>query len=248
MKDAISRCRRRAFRPNRTGLRPATGREFCKLTTGVKTMKVLFTNVLSAALVAVPLCSAAQQSTPAPAATAPSAPPSVAAPQPGAPVQNSTTYVIGPDDSLQVSVWHEDKLSGTFPVRPDGMISISLVGDIPAAGKTPMDLAKDLTERLKAFITDPTVSVTVLAVNSKRVFLIGEVTKVGPIPLTSDMTALQAISVAGGPTAYAKKSKIYILRVVNGKQTKIPFNYKKALSGDAQGIKLEPGDTIVVPG
>lgn len=127
------------------------------------------------------------------------------------------------------------------------MISVALIGDVQASGKTPMDLARDLTERLKSYITDPTVSVTVMAVNSKRIFMIGEVGKVGPVPLTLEMTPLQAIASAGGLTPYANKGKIYILRLVNGKQTKIHFDYKKALLGDDLGPKLLSGDTIVVP-
>jgi polysaccharide export outer membrane protein len=142
----------------------------------------------------------------------------------------------------------EPTLSGNFPVRPDGMISLGLGGDILAAGRTPMQLSSDITGRLKKFLTDPTVAVTVLAVNSKRVFLVGEVQKTGPIPLTSNMGPFQAIISAGGLTPYANKTHIYILRGEQGKQKKIPFDYKKAIKdGNLQGITLLPGDTIVVP-
>ena len=160
-----------------------------------------------------------------------------------------TTYVVGPEDSIQVTVWHEPTFSGAFPVRPDGMISLALVGDVMAAGRTPMDLANELTNRLKAFVTDPTVTVTVMAVNSKHVYMLGEVAHIGPLPLTTTLSPLQAISAAGGLTPYANKSKIYILRVdASGKKIKIPFNYKKAIKdGDLQGVVLLPGDTIVVP-
>jgi polysaccharide export outer membrane protein len=159
------------------------------------------------------------------------------------------TYVVGPEDSISITVWHEPSLSGSFPVRPDGMISLALVGDIMAAGRTPMDLANDLTARLKNFVNDPTVTVSVLAVNSKRVYMLGEVAHIGPISLTSSLTPLQAISAAGGLSQYASKTKIYILRVdASGKKIKIPFNYKKAIkTGDLQGVTLLPGDTIVVP-
>ena len=170
------------------------------------------------------------------------------APAPPLPGSNSARYIIGSTDAIQVSVWKEPGLSGSFPVRPDGMISLSLVGDIEAAGRTPMDLANDLTERLKKFIQDPNVTVTVVAVNSKHVYLIGEISRIGPIPLTSDLTPLQAISAAGGLTPYANKKHIYILRGEQGKQKKIPFDYKKAVKdGDQQGVVLLPGDTIVVP-
>jgi polysaccharide export outer membrane protein len=157
-------------------------------------------------------------------------------------------YVIGAEDNLQVTVWREPTLSGTIPVRPDGMISMVLVGDLKAAGLTPMQLAADITQRLKKFIQDPSVSVVVLAVNSQKVFLIGEVGHAGPITMTAGMTPLQAIAAAGGLTPFANSKRIYILRGEQGKQQKIPFNYKQALKGDNQvAVELRPGDTIVVP-
>lgn len=156
-------------------------------------------------------------------------------------------YVIGPEDSLQITVWREPTLSGTIPVRPDGMISLALVGDLKAQGLTPMALSSDISGRLKKYIQDPVVTVVVLGVNSQRIFAVGEVNKVGPIMLTAGMTPLQAIVTAGGLTPFANSKKIYILRTVDGKQQKIPFNYKAALKGDTPGIPLIPGDTIVIP-
>jgi len=160
---------------------------------------------------------------------------------------DGSRYVIGPEDSLQVTVWKEPTLSGTFPVRPDGMISMVLVGDMPAAGLTPMALGGDITQRLKKYIQDPVVTVVVLGVNSQRIFMVGEVLHVGPIMLTPGMTPLQAIVSAGGLTPFASAKHIYILRSASGKQQKIPFNYKQALKGDSQGVSLLPGDTIIVP-
>ena len=126
------------------------------------------------------------------------------------------------------------------------MITLQLVGDVPAAGRTPMQLAEDLTERLKKFITDPTVTVTILAVSSKLVYFYGEIGHPGPLALTPAMTILQAVDTAGGLTPYAKKNKIYILRGEAGKKQKILFDYKKAIkSGDS--ITLIPGDEIFVP-
>ena len=160
----------------------------------------------------------------------------------------SASYLIGPDDVLGVTVWKEPSLSGNVPVRPDGMISISLVGDVPAAGLTPMALGSDLADRLKKFINDPNVTITVVTVNSKHIYLLGEVQHIGSIPLTPGMTPLQAISASGGLTPFANTKHLYILRGEQGKQEKIPFNYKKALKdGDQQGLTLSPGDTIVVP-
>ena len=161
---------------------------------------------------------------------------------------DSSRYVIGADDSLQITVWQEPSLSGTFPVRPDGMISLVLLGDIPAAGLTPMHLAHDITVKLKKFIQDPVVSVVVAAVNSQRIYLVGEVIKAGPIVLSPGMTPLQAIAQAGGLSPYTNGKHIYILRGPSGKQQKIPFNYRRALKGDnSQDVSLLPGDTIVVP-
>jgi polysaccharide export outer membrane protein len=160
---------------------------------------------------------------------------------------DASRYIIGPEDSLQVTVWKEPTLSGNFPVRPDGMISLVLVGDLPAAGLTPMALSNDITQRLKKYIQDPVVTVAVLGVNSQRIFLVGEVGKVGPIMLTPGMTPLQAIVSGGGLSQFANSKKIYILRMVAGKQQKIPFNYKQALKGENTGMTLLPGDTIVVP-
>jgi polysaccharide export outer membrane protein len=166
----------------------------------------------------------------------------------GTVVVDPTTYVIGPDDNIQVNVWNEPKVSGSLPVRPDGMISLPLIGDMPAAGRTPMVLATEITKRLEKLINDPDVTVSVLGVNSKHVYMVGNIGKVGPLNMTPGMTILQAIVTAGGPSDYANKKHIYILRQENGKELKIPFDYKKAVkTGDMQGITLLPGDTIVVP-
>ena len=194
------------------------------------------------------------QSTARPVIT-PTAKPAPAAPQLATPQAevamvdtDASRYVIGPDDSLQITVWQEPSVSGTFPVRPDGMISLVLIGDIQAAGLTPMHLAHDITLKLKKYIQDPIVAVVVAAVRSQRVYLVGEVNHAGPIVMTAGMTPLQAIAEGGGLSLYANEKHIYILRGPQGKQTKIPFNYKLALKGDnRQDVPLLPGDTIVVP-
>ena len=184
--------------------------------------------------------------TPAPEPTAPS--PAPAATTPATPAHVGAGYVIGPDDVLQVTVWKEQTLSGSFPVRPDGMISMVLLGDVKAAGLTPEQLAADLTTQYKKYVQDPLVTVLVQQVNSQRIFMVGEVGHVGPIPITPGMTPLQAIASAGGLSPYAHKNRIYILRGPQGKQEKIPFNYKAALRGDnSQNIALQPNDTVVVP-
>ena len=162
---------------------------------------------------------------------------------------NDDTYVIGPEDVLNVNVWKEAEVSGSVPVRPDGKISLPLLNDVQAAGSTPMQLTNQITEKLKKFLTDPHVTVTVTAVNSRRVYIIGEVARPGAFPLLPNMTVLQALTSAGGPSPYAKTTKIYMLRTENGVQTKVAFNYKEVVKGRSteQNVALKPGDTIVVP-
>ena len=157
-------------------------------------------------------------------------------------------YVIGADDTLRISVWKEPDLSEILPVRPDGKISMPLLNDIPAAGLTPLQLKDSITEKLKKFIADPRVTVVVTAMNSQRVFVLGEVLHSGPIPLLPHMTVLQALSQAGF-NQFANLKGIYLLRTENGKQEKIPFNYKEVIKGNRpeQNIMLKPGDTVVVP-
>jgi polysaccharide biosynthesis/export protein len=192
---------------------------------------------------AAPNATTTKQQTPAP--DAPKAPATASASYAGP--MDAARYVIGPEDSLQITVWKEPTLSGTIPVRPDGMISMVLVGDIPAAGMTPTALSTDISQRLKKYIQDPVVTVVVLGVNSQRIFLVGEVGKVGPVAMSPGMTPLQAIVTGGGLTQFANSKRIYILRMIAGKQQKIPFNYKQALKGENAGVSLLPGDTIVVP-
>src|SRR5208282_3409041 len=169
-------------------------------------------------------------------------------PQAGAGVTaEPNSYIIGIEDVLDISVWQEPNVSRSVPVRPDGKISIPLVNDIQAAGLTPMQLASSITEKLKKFLTKPQVTVTVTAINSQRVFVIGEVTKPGPMPLLPNMTALQALSIAGGPTQFADQKHAYVMRHEGGKDSTYPVNYRNLLRGDTRGnIILKAGDTIVV--
>jgi len=161
---------------------------------------------------------------------------------------NAPDYVIGADDTLHISVWKEPDLSVTLPVRPDGKISMPLLDDIPAAGMTPVLLKELITARLKKYIADPRVTVVVTAMNSRRIFVTGEVLHTGPMPLLPGMTMLQALAQAGF-NQFSNLKGIYLLRTENGKQQKIPFNYKDVVKGNhpEQNIALKPGDTIVVP-
>ncbi len=216
-------------------------------------MKSGFTVVLFFLLPAL-FCTAQQKpSAGQPAAQAPATLPAQSAAKPaaqdGAKAAMDDSYVIGELDSIAVVVWKEDGLTDRgVLVRPDGMISLPLVGDIKASGKTPMQLAKEITELLKKYIQDPNVTVFLNQMNSKKIYLIGEIGHTGPIMMTPGMTLLEAIGTAGGLNEFANTKKIYILRTVGGKQQKIPVQYKQALKGDLSlNLTLNPGDTIVVP-
>ena len=157
-------------------------------------------------------------------------------------------YVIGADDTLHISVWKEPDLTVSLPVRPDGKISLPLLNDIPAAGLTPMQLKDSIAEKLKKYIADPRVTVVVTAMNSRRIFVTGEVLHPGTMPLLPNMTMLQGLSTAGF-TQFADLKGIYLLRMENGRQVKLPFNYKEVVKGrhTEQNVMLRPGDQIVVP-
>jgi len=161
---------------------------------------------------------------------------------------SDSDYVIGADDTLRISVWKEPDLSEVLPVRPDGKISMPLLNDIPAAGLSPLQLKDSITEKLKKFIADPRVTVVVTAMASRRIFVTGEVVHTGPMTLLPHMTVLQALSQAGF-TQFANVKAIYLLRTENGRQEKLPFNYKEVVKGNhtEQNILLKPGDTVVVP-
>jgi polysaccharide export outer membrane protein len=158
-------------------------------------------------------------------------------------------YVIGPQDIIDISVWKEPDLSRSVPVRPDGKISLPLVNDVQASGLTPGQLGAKITSDLAKYMTNPQVTVIVSQINSQRIYILGEVARAGSFTLLPDMTVLQALSDAGGFTAFANSKKIYVLRRDNGKQQKIPFNYKDVISGKdpSQNVALKSGDTIIVP-
>lgn len=159
-------------------------------------------------------------------------------------------YRIGAGDVLQVSVWKEPEASvPNVVVRPDGMISTPLIKEIHVAGLTPKQAEILITEKLIKVIQEPDVTVVVTGMSSKKIYAIGAVKKEGPIPYTYTMTVMQALAEAGGLTDYAKRSKIYVLRNENGKETRFPFLYDEILKGKRMelNIVLLPGDTLVVP-
>jgi polysaccharide export outer membrane protein len=155
-------------------------------------------------------------------------------------------YIIGAEDLLEIHVWREQELSGPMTVRPDGKISMRLIGEVQAAGRTPEELGKVIREALAAkYLQDPIVTVTVRQVNSKKYFVQGEVNRPGPFPLLVPTTVFEAISISGGFREFAKKNKIVVMR----KGKRIPFNYKEVEKGKKmeQNIYLENGDVIIVP-
>ena len=172
-----------------------------------------------------------------------------AAAKPAAPAVVDPEYKIGPQDVVRIDVWKEPEITRTIPVRPDGKISLPLLNDMQAAGLSAHELATTISKGLEKFINNPQVTVTVMEINSRRVYVTGEVARAGVIPLLPNMTVLQALSSSGGFTQFAKIKSIYVLRQEAGKQVKLPFNYKEVVAGKKpeDNILLQPGDVIVVP-
>jgi polysaccharide biosynthesis/export protein len=159
-----------------------------------------------------------------------------------------THYIVGEGDLLRVSVWKESEISQNVSVRPDGMISLPLIGEIRVAGLSPEQIQEMVTEKLKTVLTNPQVTVNVLEVHSKEVYITGEVGKPGAYQELAPMNVLQLIARAGGLNEFAKRKAIYIFRASDPK-TRIRFNYNEVVSGHRpeQNIILQPGDTVVVP-
>jgi polysaccharide export outer membrane protein len=162
----------------------------------------------------------------------------------------SDEYIIGMDDVLNISVWKEPEISRTLPVRPDGKITLPLVGEIQASGLTPNKLQASIVDGLRAYVSNPDVTVIVQEVKSLKFNIVGEIAKPGSYPLSKPMTVLDAIAVGGGLRDFAKGNRIYVLRVAgNGTRTRLPFEYKQVIKGNklAENVELQSGDTIVIP-
>lgn len=159
---------------------------------------------------------------------------------------DSDQYVIGSEDVLLIYVWREESITKTVPVRIDGKISLPLVNDIQAAGLTPLQLKEALTEKLKNFIDNPTVTVTVMEANSYKAYVSGEVKKPGVFPVRSDLTLTQLIIMAGGFTEWANQKKILIITKDKGKEKRITANYVNILDGEDPDILIKSGDTVIV--
>jgi len=162
---------------------------------------------------------------------------------------DSGSYVIGPEDVLYIHVWKEPTLTVTVPVRSDGKISLPLIDEIQAAGLSALQVKGIVTQRLKEYLDDPIVTVTVKEGNSHKVYVSGSVKLPGAYKISAEATLLQIIPMAGGFTEWAKQKKILIIRKENGGEKRIIVNYKKIMDGKDPGsnIILKPGDTIIVP-
>ena len=157
-------------------------------------------------------------------------------------------YRLVSGDKLRIEVYKDDKLSQSLQIRPDGKITLPLVGDIAAAGRTSAELREAIATSLKEYNTNPVVTVIVVETVPPLIYVMGEVNDAGPQPLKGEMTVLQALAAAGGFKDFANTKNIRILRQGSaGLQTTIPFNYKDAIRGVGKSIVLQPGDTIIVP-
>ena len=160
-------------------------------------------------------------------------------------------YIIGPEDVLEITVWRNQDLSKVVAVRPDGRISLPLIGDVIAVGKTPAQLTEEISAKLTEYKENPQVSIVIKEVNSYAIFVLGEVSKPGKYPLKSKTTLLQGITVAGGFTPMAARNKLVVFRFGENGQgdDKIKASYDDIVlrDGSKQNIELKPGDTVVVP-
>jgi polysaccharide export outer membrane protein len=209
------------------------------------TRRIFLTTLTLAAL--TPAFAAAQTPAGQTPATKPPTPPAATAAPAG--VTPPEDYVIGPDDQLTIMFWREKDMSSEVVVRPDGKITLPLLNEIMASGLTPEQLRLKITDEAKRYVEEPNATVVVRQINSRKIFVTGQVAKPGPYQLSAKTTVLQLISTAGGLNEYAKSSKISIMRTENGKTVRFLFNYKDVLDGKnlKQNIELKPGDTVIVP-
>jgi polysaccharide export outer membrane protein len=218
-------------------------------------MRRLATPFLAALLSGVLSAQAATSANPpaqTPAApTSPSAAAPTAAADPNSAQGHDNSFVIGNDDVLAINVWKEPDVSRpAIPVRSDGKISLPLVGEVQAAGLTPLKLEHAIAAKLQNFISQPEVTVIVQQINSQKYNVLGQINHPGTFVITNSLTVLDAIAISGGFRDFAKQKAIYVLRQnADGTQARLPFNYKEVVKGKnpEQNIKIQPKDTIVVP-
>ena len=211
-------------------------------------MHRLLVVLLSWVVIGVGLSAQAQPQA-APANQSPAQPATPGAPAVPAGITPPSDYVIGADDILTVVFWREKDMSMDVYVRPDGRISLPLLNDVQASGLTPDQLRASLTTAAEKFFEDPTITVVVKQINSRKVYITGMISKPGPYPLMGPLTVVNLITVAGGVLEYADTENIGVVRTENGKSTRHRFNYKDFMRGKnlEQNIPLRPGDQIVIP-
>ncbi|MBN2374627.1 polysaccharide biosynthesis/export family protein, partial [bacterium] len=163
--------------------------------------------------------------------------------------KEASTYLIGPEDVLNISVWGNKDLNHQVFVRPDGKISFPLIGDVLAMGRSPEDIREEITRKLNPFVPDAVVTLMVVSINSFKIYIIGNTARQGEFVVGRKINVLQALSMAGGFNDFASTKNISIIRTKNNEQIKIQFNYKEITEGKNldQNIYLQPGDVIVVP-
>ena len=217
-------------------------------------IRPILTSVALALAVSVPVM--AQPAGATPQAPKPAAPPTMAQPAGSPPSQIAPAgvtapagYTIGTDDVLIIIFWQEKEMSGEVTVRPDGKISLPLLNEIEASGKTPEQLRMSIEETARKFLQEPAVTIVVKQINSRKVFITGMVGKPGPYTLTAPTTVLQLIATAGGLMEFADREHIVIVRSENGRPASYRFNYKEVIQQKrlTQNIELKAGDTVVVP-
>ncbi|HZS41116.1 MAG TPA: polysaccharide biosynthesis/export family protein [Polyangia bacterium] len=156
-------------------------------------------------------------------------------------------YRIGREDVVTVEVWKDPALSAKVPVRPDGKISLPMIGDVAAEGRTAGELKVEIAERLKPFVEQPVVGVMVSEVNAAKFFVLGEVAHPGAFPVRGEVSVIQALALAGGPTEFANQRSVVVIRPSQGKQSRYKVDCREVLAGNAPAIALMPGDTVFVP-
>jgi polysaccharide export outer membrane protein len=216
----------------------------------MKSLSALKTLVLAGVVLTAAAAEAqSPRSTPAPA-PAPATPrPARTTPATATTVRpwNEQEYRLGPGDKIRIEVYREAQLSQSLQVRPDGRITLPLIGDVPAAGRTSIELRDSLAASLKEYVTNPVVTVIVQEATAAQVFIIGEVPSPGAQVMQGPLTVLQALARAGGLKEFADERDIRVLRKGNLGTLVIPFDYKEAIRGRLEPVQLQPGDTVVVP-
>ena len=213
------------------------------MSTSARALRTVFAILALAGVAVLPAQEASQAPAGSPEQAAGSAPPPVAAPA------GDSSYIIGVGDLLKVSVWKNPDLQAEVPVRPDGRISVPLIGEVHVAGLTPLEVQALLTDHYTRFVTAPSVSVLVTQINSRKVFILGQVRESGAFDILQPTNVMQALAMAGGLTEFAKTNKIVVLREINGVKKRWQVNLDAVASGKRpeDNMLLEPGDTIIVP-